>query len=130
MARANWWTAPLVTSYSTSAGVAATAEIDDVHTIDPPPASSMPGSTAWVMTNMERTLTSMRKSYSSWVVSRNGFTTSVPAWLNSSVGTPSASVPCATAARTWSGWETSARARYADPPAASTSATSARPRSS
>lgn len=53
MARANLWTAPLVVSCSTSIGVAATAGIDEVYRMDPPPAAIMPGSTALVIRNID-----------------------------------------------------------------------------
>jgi hypothetical protein len=50
-----------------------------VQTIEPPPAAIMPGRTALVIRNIERTLMAIKRSHSSSVVSRNGFTTSVPA---------------------------------------------------
>ena len=94
-------------------GVAATAEIDEVHTMRPPPAASMPGRTARVIMNMERTFTSMSASYSLSVVSRNGLTTMVPAWLNKTVGAPNVALACATAASTWARCETSACTKLA-----------------
>lgn len=49
MARANRWQAPLVVSQSTAIGVAATAGIDEVQRIAPPPAAILCGRTAFVV---------------------------------------------------------------------------------
>ena len=100
MARANICTAPLVASYSTSFGVPRTAEIDEVHTIDPLPAASIIGRTARVIRYMDFTFTSNRKSQSSSLVSRKGLMTMVPAWLNSTFTSPRLLRTVATAAFT------------------------------
>ena len=71
MARANMWQAPFVVPYSTSMGVAATAEIEEVQTMEPPPAWIICGSTARVTRYMLFTLTAISQSQSSSVVSRN-----------------------------------------------------------
>ncbi len=55
------------------------AEIDDVHTIDPPPAAIIPGSTALVTRNMLVTLTAISHSQSASVVSRKGLMMMEPA---------------------------------------------------
>jgi hypothetical protein len=60
-------------------GVAATAEIDEVQTIAPPPAAIIPGSTALVTRNMLVTLTAISHSQSASVVSRNGLMMMEPA---------------------------------------------------
>jgi hypothetical protein len=55
------------------------AEIDDVQTIDPPPAAIIPGSTALVTRNMLVTLTAISHSQSASVVSRKGLMMMEPA---------------------------------------------------
>src|SRR5512146_362453 len=77
--RANIWQAPFDVLETTSLGVAAMAEIDEVQTIDPPPAAIIPGSTALVMRNMLVTLTAISHSQSASVVSRKGLMTIEPA---------------------------------------------------
>ena len=54
-------------------------KIDDVQTIDPPPAAIMPGSIALVMRNMLVTLTAISQSHSASVVSRKGLMMMEPA---------------------------------------------------
>ena len=61
------------------AGHAVVAEIDDVQTIDPPPAAIIPGSTALVTRNMLVTLTAISHSQSASVVSRKGLMMMEPA---------------------------------------------------
>ena len=48
----------------------------------PAPRSSMCGSTAWQVWNMLLTLMAMRRFHCASLVSRNGRTVTVPAWLN------------------------------------------------
>ncbi|MNE03594.1 hypothetical protein D3C80_961010 [compost metagenome] len=113
IARANIWVAPLLVQYSTSIGVPTTAEMDEVQTILPPPAASMPGNTAPVTRNMLFTFTAMIRSHSSSLVSRKGMADRMPAWFISTVMWPNASSTAATAAFTCCASETSAAAKMA-----------------
>lgn len=107
-------------------GVAATAEMDDVHTMEPPPASSIWGMTARDMRNMLRTLIPIRRSQSLTEVSRKGLMTIVPAWLKSTSMLPSDSATFETAVCTCCSSDTSAGAKNAlNPSSLSSSATSA-----
>ena len=107
------WVAPLLVQYSTSMGVPTTAEIDEVQTMLPPPAASMPGRTALVTRNMLFTLTAMIRSHSSSLVSRKGLAQRIPAWFISTVIAPKACSTAATALATWAASETSAGANIA-----------------
>ena len=64
---------------SSISAVAAMAEIEEVQTIEPPPAAIMPGSTALVIRNMLVTLTAISQSHSARVVSRKGLMMIEPA---------------------------------------------------
>jgi hypothetical protein len=89
--------------------------------IDPPPDAIIPGSTPRVTRNMLFTFTAISQSHSAAVISRKGFTISVPAWLNSTLAGPSAAVSLATAAITSASSDTSAAANTAPVSAASAS---------
>ena len=94
-----------------------------MQTIDPPPAAIIPGSTARVIRNIERTLTACSQSHSATVVSRNGLMTMVPAWLKSTRAGPNSSSTARTASCTCASSETSATKLSALPPAARIPAT-------
>ena len=66
----------------------------------PAPRSSMCGSTAWQVWNMLLTLMAMRRFHCASLVSRNGRTVTVPAWLNRRSMCPHASNAAAIDART------------------------------
>ena len=84
-----------------SPGVANTAEMEEVQTMAPPPALSMPGRTARVIRNMDVTFFAKRASHSAKVRSRNGLTDSPPAWLKRQTHGPCAASAAATASDTY-----------------------------
>ena len=97
-------------------------EFDPMLMIEPPPASIMPGTTAWMAKNMCRKLVAKRSSQYSGVTSSQPWRSSRAALLTSTVGAPMRSAIRAKAARSWSMSRRSQGSKASSPSVPATSA--------
>src|SRR5262249_26014194 len=124
-------TAPLVALYAVIPGRGATAPIDAVLTITPPPRSFITGTADLQPRKTPRTLVAKTRSYSSSGSSQSGIMRcETPALLTRTSRPAKAETRSATIAFTSAARETSARTKRAEPPASAIADATRRPCSS